>query len=297
MALMTPGRQARKNMAYLDQLIREYEIDLALLNEASVAHMRAANAEADERQAHRPFAYSETGTRGRDFWTDKKGVRKPYDRTKWSAAVMAKEGPKLLGEDDVRGRRTPHGGRVIDIPFANSRPGTWIAATVKSRDQSIASISLYGLIEELTDASMHRSLSEISPIFGDPAHRELVLLGGDFNIGTGLADPSARRRSKIVLDRIEAYGLVDCLATWREKRDLPGIPGCSCGDDPCRHTVTRVAPTQKPGVPWEKRNPVQVDYLFATETLAEELDDVVELPPEEWEMYSDHRPIIARFKS
>ena len=296
MALMTPGRQPRRNMAYLAELMGEHEIHIALLNEASVAHMKAANREADERRSPRPFAFSEIGTKGRDFWTDEKGIRKPYARAKWSATVMSPDGPAILGEDDVRGRRSAPGSRVIDVPFVNSRPGTWIAATVELGDRKITCVSLYGLIEELTDASVHRSLSDISPIFTDPDHKDLVLLGGDFNLGTGLADPSVRKRSKIVLDRIKAYGLVDCLASWREQQDLPGIPGCSCGDEPCRHTMTRVTPSGEPAVPWEKRNPVQVDYLFATDTLAKRLDDVVELPPEEWEPYSDHRPIIVKFK-
>lgn len=61
-------------------------------------------------------------------------------------------------------------------------------------------ISLYGLIEELTDASMHRSLSEISPIFSDPRHNRLVLLGGDFNTSTA-TETTGRERDRIVLDR------------------------------------------------------------------------------------------------
>ena len=157
-------------------------------------------------------------------------------------------------------------------------------------------VSLYGLIEELSDASMHRSLSEISPLFSDPRHNELVLLGGDFNTSTATQAPH-RERDRIVLERIEAYGLHDCLAEWRKKNDLPRLEGCPCDDDLCRHTLTRLTPNPEgQDLPWQKRVSKQVDYLFASETLADRLNDVIEIEPEEWEAYSDHRPIIAMFK-
>lgn len=161
----------------------------------------------------------------------------------------------------------------------------------------VTCISLYGLIEELTDASMHRSLSEISPLFSDPEYNELVLLGGDFNISTGLEDPSARERSRIVLHRIRAYGLVDCLAEWRKEKKLPPIPGCRCDDKPCRHTLTRLTPNRRgPAVPWPERDPIQVDYLFASEALANCIDEVIEISPDVWEGYGDHRPLVATFR-
>jgi hypothetical protein len=297
MGLMSRGRSAEQNMAYLSRLVEKHAVSIALLNEASVAHLRGANSAAADGGHPLPFSFSEDGTVGRDFWTDGRGVRKLKTRKRWSAAIMSPLGPTLLGEDDVRARSSSGRVRVVDIPFSNSRPGTWIAATVHIGSERIACVSLYGLIEELTDASMHRSLSEISPIFSDPEYRDLVLLGGDFNISTGLADSSARERSRIVLNRIEAYGLVDCLGKWRKDRELPALEGCRCADKPCRHTLTRLAPN-RPGaqVPWQKRNPIQVDYLFASETLASRLDEVIEIPPGEWERFSDHSPIIAKFR-
>lgn len=132
----------------------------------------------------------------------------------------------------------------------------------------------------------------------NPEHKDLVLLGGDLNLSTGLADRDARERSRIVLERIRAYGLKDCLAKWREEKDLPPMEGCRCEDTPCRHTLTRLTPNE-PGadVPWRERYPIQVDYLFASEALANRLDEVVEIPAEEWEPYSDHRPVIAKFRA
>lgn len=240
MSLMSPppeqrSRNAKRNMSYLWELVEEHAVKIALLNEASVYRLKAEN-EAAEKIGDRPsFEFSKEGTRARDFWTDR-GVRKLKVRKKWSAAVMSPLGPDLLGEEDVRARAPRRRNPIVDIPFTNSRPGTWIAATVQIGEESVTCVSLYGLIEELTDASMHRSLSDINPIFSDPRHNKLVLLGGDFNVGTGLADPCDRERSRIVLKRIEAYGLDDCLAQWIEDQKLPPLAGCQCVDEPCRHT-------------------------------------------------------------
>jgi hypothetical protein len=53
----------------------------------------------------------------------------------------------------------------------------------------VTAISLYGLLDELSDASVHRSLSEVSPIFDDDRYNRLVLLGGDLNTWTGWNAP------------------------------------------------------------------------------------------------------------
>lgn len=83
-----------------------------------------------------------------------------------------------------------------------------------------------------------------------------------------------------------AYGLVDCL----ERKRQPGrLEGCRCafGED-CRHTWTRLDP-RHPDIP------LQVDYLFASQALAEQLTACEALPPPDWKTYSDHTPIVAKF--
>jgi hypothetical protein len=65
-------------------------------------------------------------------------------------------------------------------------PGTWIAASVEVAPATeVTAISLYGLLDEFSDASVHRSLSEITPVFDDPRYRGRVLLGCDLNTWTG----------------------------------------------------------------------------------------------------------------
>lgn len=253
---------------YFQDLLRRYSVDVALLNEARMNLLeRWQKAEPDA------VLFNASGTVGRD-----------YTRKVYSAAVYSKHGPVEI--TDARARSVRGRSPKIDFAQANSRPGSWIAATVPSGRGRVSCISLYGFCDELGDASMHRSLSEVSPIFSDRAYRELVLLGGDFNTFTGHQLPGHAERDRVTLERIQAYGLVDCLAE-RAKGPLKGCPCRKLSRRPCRHTLTRLIPGDD--------TPYQEDYLFASKALAGTLDRCFALEPAEWQPYSDHAPIIATF--
>jgi endonuclease/exonuclease/phosphatase family metal-dependent hydrolase len=211
--------------------------------------------------------------------------RDGYDRP-WSTAVVSKHALRVI--DDARPSSR---GRARKVPFENSRPGSWTAALVSVPGVGdLTAISLYGLLDEMSDASVHRSLSEVSPLFDDDRYKRSVLLGGDLNTWTGWSAPSDKAhlaRDQAVLLRLEAYGLVDCLQRVRPSGRLEGCP-CSLGDD-CTHTHTRLDP-RYPQIPY------QMDYLFASPTLAERLTGCEGLPPAEWRFYSDHSPIVATFE-
>lgn len=104
-------------------------------------------------------------------------------------------------------------------------------------------ISIYGLLDERSDRSVHRSLSELSPIFDHEAYGKYLLLGGDLNIlANPRPDDPVRDRHLTVLSRIRAYGLVDCLEKALLERDPPrgGLANCPCGlGDGCTHTWTK----------------------------------------------------------
>ncbi len=112
-----------------------------------------------------------------------------------------------------------------------------------------------------------------------------MLVGGDLNTSTQWARDDLRRRDRNLLERFEAYGLVDCLAMRRSEP----LDGCTCdlGKD-CRHSWTRLDP---------KHPQLQVDYLFASDALFKKLKPCEALPPPDWAEYSDHSPIIASFES
>jgi hypothetical protein len=139
-------------------------------------------------------------------------------------------------------------GRRPIIPFEPSRPGSWVAGVVEDVSLGrITYVALYGLLEELSDASVHRSLSDISPILSDPDYRRLVLIGGDLNTSTQWLDPVARARDEGILRRFEDYGLVDCLRQAHEDAPLDDCP-CAFGDN-CRHTWTRRDPANPSVIP------------------------------------------------
>nr|MBA2601117.1 hypothetical protein [Actinomycetota bacterium] len=146
-------------------------------------------------------------------------------------------------------------------------------------------MSLYGLLDELSDASVHRSLSDLTPLLTDSDFRGRVVVGGDLNTTTAWREPSLRRRDQGVLDRFEALGLVDLL---REKREPGPLAGCTCGlGERCEHTWTRLG---------RGKAPIQTDYLFASRDLVTRLKTCEALSPPDWREYSDHAPIIATFE-
>jgi exonuclease III len=240
--------------------IPEFEADVALLCEARVAEY--------------PLADQIIGgptTEGFDF-------PRP-----WSAAVVSRH--QLIEITDAKASRR---GKPIDLPFRASRSGSWTAAIMRrERAEDVTVISLYGLMDEKSDASMHRSLSELTPLFEDNRHRHRLLLGGDFNVlaAPGRKDP-VRARHLLVLERIKAFGLVDCLERKRPPGPLEACP-CGFGDD-CRHTWTKFDP-QRPTVAY------QDDYLFASPALADTLDTCAAYDPRAWASVSDHAPIVAEF--
>jgi hypothetical protein len=141
--------QAAKD-ACIQDLLQRYSVDVALLNEVRITLLTKWQ------KAH-PSAvlFNAGGTVGKD-----------YTRRVYSAAIYSKHGPAEITDakaKSLRGRRPK-----IDFAQANSRPGSWIAASVPSGKGPVSCISLYGFCDELGDASMHRSLSEVSPIFSDP---------------------------------------------------------------------------------------------------------------------------------
>jgi hypothetical protein len=247
----------------------EQSVDVALLNEAPTSGL-----------ADRPAIFSESGTEGWDLRRDNGQAK----TRRWSSALMT------IGEkpQDVSPVAVGSFGRRPNVPFKASKAGTWAAGRVNAGSiGTVTCVSLYGLLDELSDTSVHRSLSDISPIFTDPTYREHVLVGGDLNTGTQWLDDHLRARDQNLLDRFEAYGLVDCLRQMRSGGRLENCI-CSLGEE-CSHTWTRLD-SRTPTVPF------QVDYLFASVALAEHLQGCGALPVVDWQEFSDHAPIIATFK-
>jgi len=247
---------AQKSTAWaaLDRL----EPDICLLNEAFVPEGRKG-------------CWSATGTHGRD------GGQRP-----WTAAVITQSACEPITDARPQFRHS-----VRNVPFECSRPGSWEAVSVEIALGPLTAVALYGLMDELSDASVHRSLSELSPVLDDHRYRDLVVIGGDLNTGTQWGDRTWKVRDRGVLERFEALGLVDCL---RLKRPSGRLQDCHCTDgDACEHVRTR-RDSHHPTVPY------QTDYLFASKKMAGRLVRCKALATDEWFAISDHAPIVADFE-
>jgi hypothetical protein len=263
---LTEDERAARNWRQLDKFGRGVKV--VLLNEAVV-------------RPGTKVVYGTGGTQGRD------GGVKPRA---WSTAIISPYGPKMI----VDARPINYLGQPRRrLPLENSRPGSWTAAEIQIPEVgTLACVSIYGLLDDLSDDSVHRSLSEISPIFSDKRFRGKVILGGDPNLSTQLAkkrDDNLFKRVQSVFDRIEGYGLSDCLAL---KRVAGRLDHCTCPlREDCTHTRTKWV-GEKGGPPH------QMDYLFASRDLVggNGLVRCKALEPELWKDFSDHAPILATFR-
>jgi hypothetical protein len=174
-----------------------------------------------------------------------------------------------------------------------SRRGSWMAAVVTlPSGERITAISLYGLLDERSDASVHRSLSDLTPLLEDDRYNELLLLGGDLNPLWSVGRTTRTfERVQGVIDRItRGFGLEDLLLkTLTDKDPERGrLETCTCslGQD-CRHVWTYRRNRAS-------RTGCQDDYLFASQALVERLDECRAHPFTDASS-SDHTPIEATF--
>ena len=207
-------------------------------------------------------------------------------RRAWSTAVAGRAKPTYI--TDARAARE-YRARPL-LPFKPSRPGTWTAARVKVGRITVTAVALYGLLDEKSDASVHRSLSEVSPIFDHRTYGRHVLLGGDLNVfANPRADDPTRERHLSVLTRLEAYGLTNCLEKFKRPKQQAAADPCPCGEAGCRrHWRTFRRSVAAPGLAYQE------DFLFASRALANRLEGCEVLP---FQPSSDHAPLRASFAS
>jgi len=90
----------------------------------------------------------------------------------WSTAIVSRN-----GVSPITNARKSRSGRTL--AYGPSRRGSWIAGVVEVPGFGrVTAISLYGLLDERSDASVHRSLSELAPVFDRRAYNRLSLHRG-----------------------------------------------------------------------------------------------------------------------
>jgi exonuclease III len=143
---------------------------------------------------------------------------------------------------------------------------------------------MYGMFDAgYADTTMHRILSDLTPLLDGPLWRRIVM-GGDLNVSTQ-THGGQRKRDDTVFKRLESLGLVDLLA--ENKPERVALTDCWCDEKGrCQHVQTHRH--SKSELPWHN------DYLFASKDLADRLESCAPVPVWDWTL-SDHRPVVAAF--
>jgi endonuclease/exonuclease/phosphatase family metal-dependent hydrolase len=122
-------------------------------------------------------------------------------------------------------------------------------------------------------------IKDIEAIIG--SGRDRIVVAGDLNM-------LPKHVANTFAD-LELIDVIDATSSWREP--LPNCTECGLGDE-CGHLWThKNGPIDKNGIPQ------QLDYIFISEDLADDLTDVaggIQSFPDAWQ-YSDHAPVIADF--
>jgi exonuclease III len=180
--------------------------------------------------------------------------------------------------------QSPYGRKGRLTPVARALPG---ALAVAETDSGLVLVSAYGAFDEgYTVTTVHRLLSDLTPLLDSPLGKRVVL-AGDLNLSTQIRPPH-RVRHRNALERFATLGLVDCFQLAR----VGGEPlaGCPCEDEPCRHVRTQRHPRSR--VPW------QTDYIFVSQALARRVRGCSALDgarPDPWKL-SDHCPLVLELE-
>ncbi len=173
--------------------------------------------------------------------------------------------------------------------FVESQPGSIAAAIISAPDITpfvAASICMgYARVHRrmgknrVTDAPLHRVISDLSLLMGHVT-RHRIVAAGDLSIWHGYGSPSWKRRNDTVFDRMDAMGLplvgprhphgrqVDPRPTWIPKHTLNVPTHYNIGASPAEATN-------------------QLDYVFASRSMADSVAVVARNGVEEWGP-SDH---------
>lgn len=165
-------------------------------------------------------------------------------------------------------------GTLTPVAFGNSQPGAVIVAEVSLGPEIITAISVYGAFcqHEYVTTTMHHILSDLTHILHGQKSQRTFVLGGDYNVSTqwderyNHRDPS----HKLVLDRIEDFGLVDCTGQYFKGHVQTN-----------RHS--------RSGFPWQN------DYIHVLKQLAKRLSSCQVIDNDQVRAASDHNPVLAYF--
>lgn len=175
----------------------------------------------------------------------------------WGSAVVTQEFP------------------IQELEIKSSYLGALLGAEVTLPDESLISvISLYGLIDEdgYATTTLHRMLSDLTPLLHGRMGKRLFIMGGDYNVSTQWDEKYKNRdpSHRIFFERLEDFGLVNCTYKYFQS-----------------HVQTNRHPRSK--TPWQN------DYIHASKKISDRLVSCEVIDDSEIYEYSDHNPVIAIF--
>jgi endonuclease/exonuclease/phosphatase (EEP) superfamily protein YafD len=195
----------------------------------------------------------------------------------------------------LKARSTVPLGEAKEGTLGVSRDGTLTVADVEHAGETITCISAYSVWENvissaakpwiISDASAHRMISDLSALIANQKHRMIV--AGDFNLMRGQGehgDPYWARRYATVFDRMEAIGL-RCVGpsapNGRQAEPRPDELPHGSKNVPTYHSTQQTPATATR----------QLDYVFASESIADRVQVCALNGVEEWGP-SDHCRLV-----
>jgi len=128
-----------------------------------------------------------------------------------------------------------------------------------------------------SETSLHRTLSDLTPIIDVHRTAFSVVVAGDFNASTQFGRPD-REPYGLIHARLRSLGLVNVTVSASDDR----LENCICADDPCEHVRSLEGPT-----------PYQDDYIYASPDIAERTTRVTVERSPGIEAVSDHFPLVV----
>ncbi|MGH9197762.1 MAG: hypothetical protein ACRD1T_18715, partial [Acidimicrobiia bacterium] len=198
-----------------------------------------------------------------------------YPKKRWGSGIVNYTDFELSPIPAV-----PLGDRRSQSELQESHPGAVTVADVRlPGDILLTLISIYGVLDlplrngmRYSVTSVHRMLSDLTPILDLARSRvRRVIMGGDLNITPQIPPPDSERH-QLVIDRIKAFGFVDCLG--ESHNDFVRTH---------RHLDKKESP------------PYQDDWIFMSPNLKLSSCEALNEDEAAWAL-SDHCPVVAEFE-
>lgn len=147
-----------------------------------------------------------------------------------------------------------------------------IAESAFTPDVEITLVSMYGLFERIggigyTTPNLHRMLSDLTGLLDGRTHGDRnFILGGDLNASLQF-DETYADESRIFFERLEAFGLTNCFEPFYDDYVQTFRHNTSEGE-------------------W------QIDYVFISDNLTDNLESCEVLDNQHVRKYSDHNPAL-----